>query len=616
MIIAVDTETLGLNANAFILGTIVQDNGKELTFYSQKDMYDYIVALGNKEKARGHNLYVYAHNHQYDFIGYADRFDLNIKLISDNPFIVWRFQDSDDKDKSGKYPNILFLDTFSIFHGSLKRLGDFVGIKKLDMPKELEGRMKGMKISDVKNDFELMNRIKGYCLNDSRIVLQFILMMKTKLLADDIHVRRLVSIGQIGLNYLLSYVASDYNLYSSLFEDYQRRKFVYAPNWFRVTNAYKGGMVRIFKLGELSQVTNIDINSMYPYALSNIDLPILRSEQLDLCPKDIDDYKNKVGVAKVLLRKQSDYGSVPVRVGSYSDYRLEFPDHECYIAGTYTLLELYNYLDRGHEILDVDYVVSYDKCSKKLDGFVDKLYKLRKIDSFNDSFYKLVLNNIVGKLAQRRNKIDVEVTEIFEKDVMEAKGFKYKTSYGDTAVFRKEGELIYNKAFCPIIPAYVNAFSRLYLLENMEKINKCDLIYTDTDSIHFLGEIPSSISISDKLGGFKIVNQNQNGCYFAKKTYSLGNYIKCSGADVKEATIEKFKNGQIGTKKMIGLIQDFENAGKFVYDDRNLFDSMTNTLKVMDEISMTKVFFDALEKDYANDRAKYMPIIEKLEGLS
>ena len=136
MIIAIDIETAGLDARKFVVACLMKENGKTKVFYKKEDLWNYIIDLGMKEKKRKKVLTIYSHNAQYDFYGYANVKDRNLKWYSHRPFIV--------SYMNGDKEIIKFLDTLSIYKMPLQKIGEIIGLKKMEMPMELK-RIKKMK---------------------------------------------------------------------------------------------------------------------------------------------------------------------------------------------------------------------------------------------------------------------------------------------------------------------------------------------------------------------------------------------------------------------------------------------------------------------------------------
>ena len=60
-----------LNSNEFMLGCIMRQDGKSWYFNNPKAMWNFIEERNEVAKKQRKKNYFYAHNHQYDFLGYG-----------------------------------------------------------------------------------------------------------------------------------------------------------------------------------------------------------------------------------------------------------------------------------------------------------------------------------------------------------------------------------------------------------------------------------------------------------------------------------------------------------------------------------------------------------------
>ena len=141
-----------------------------------------------------------------------------------------------------------------------------------------------------------------------------------------------------------------------------------------------------------------------------------------------------------------------------------------------------------------------------------RLYKLRKEseDKFNNFFYKEMQNRSYGKMAQRKNGQEITIDSVEKaKDYIE-KNYKILKSEGYDYVYQKDinnGEKNY---YAPIIPALINAYARIFMYQQFEKVKDGDLLYTDTDSCIMKKGNLGSFNIGNDLGKFKIESEGSN----------------------------------------------------------------------------------------------------------
>lgn len=575
-----DIETEGLDATKFVLGSIARD-GNTTVFTDKNEMWNTILALGAKEKKRGHNLYVYGHNHEYDFYGYADKKSKKLTYVSLNPFMVI-------------LDNIHFYDTWALSRMPLKDVGKAVGLQKMEMPEQLMTLTK----EEILSSFELINTISEYCKRDAEITLRYVKLLKHRTTMDGYRLRKLITLGQIGVRYLSKHISTREELSKAIFSNARRRKFhetIFKDNNL-VRHAYRGGMVRAFKTGQLKG-TGLDVNSLYPYSLSKIPIPILNTESFVKGPSVID--YSKIGTAKVLLRKPTDHGSIGVRqqFSGEGQYSLTFPMQECHILGTYTLLELENFLRNGCDLIDCEWVIYYDKAKENLAPFVHELYEARLQSRFASKFYKMVLNNMIGKLCQNRDAFDIMFDGLDKSEDLEEAGYKLSGFDGTEGVFKRSKGEVKNAYYCPIIPAYVNAYSRCFMNSHLRRIPIEDLIYMDTDSIYFKGQHEGKFRISNKMGDWKLEHKDEDMKIYGKKSYRIGDRIKLAGVPKRGLNREVFDKGEIETSRMTSIFQNPGRAGEFTTTKRQLSDTEERHIRHERELSEKKLLVDLFEND-------------------
>ena len=164
MLAVVDIETRGLDARKFLTACLMKENGKKKHFYSKEELWKYILDLGEKERKRKRVLNLYAHNHEYDFYGYADLNDPNLEFFSFRPFIA-------NYKVNGKR-SVNFLDSMAIFKMSLAKLGHLVDLPKLDLPLEFEQAQRITK--------KRLKELSPYVERDVEIVMKGLKMMKER----------------------------------------------------------------------------------------------------------------------------------------------------------------------------------------------------------------------------------------------------------------------------------------------------------------------------------------------------------------------------------------------------------------------------------------------------
>lgn len=599
MILAVDIETQGLNATKFLCGATMKETGKKELFYDKNELWNYIINLGYKERRRKRTLTVYAHNHEFDFYGYADLNDSNIVINSTNPFIVSYIVD-------GKVL-VKFLDSMSLYRAlPLSKVGEIIGLEKLDMPKEF---LEGKKVSRKR-----LKELSDYVFRDVEIVMAGVLYLRRKLQNEGIRIQKLMSISQIAIKYLLQTLRKS-GEYDDMFFNKEMEMLVWTKYSEEIHSAYRGGRVECFSIGKFDNVNYIDVNNLYGYCSTIIDFPNLKTERKVRRPLELMDLGfllDRIGISRVLIyNKKCELGVLPIRTpnGNY------FPKRNKYLIGTYTHIELREAIKQGYKILDIEWSILWEKTKNPFKEITSKLYKLRaKRDNtdFDKWFYKQMQNCSYGKLAQKRDFYEIILRNIEETPKLEEEGFEVADRKGYNYLFKRlVPSKVPRKYYAPIIPTLINAYARVYMFKQFKKIPKSDLIYTDTDSVIFKGDHIKSFKVCNELGCFKL--EGQGGFNIkAKKTYRFNNEVKIAGFRKKKMTPKEFDKGKSKSVKMItvktiGSSED--DWGRFVNEIRDLNKQTDKHLEYEEMMENQKVY-----KDYGLNNIDYF--VEKLNSIT
>lgn len=581
MIIAIDIETKGLNAKKFVIGCLLKEKKKKPTFYTNpKKLWEDVITLGLQEAKNKRTLNVYSHNAQYDTAGYIDLTDKHLTFYSNRPFI-WGYALTIDECKlhnipftkrqelAGKKEIIKFLDSMSIYKGSLAKLGLLLNIPKKEMPKELLN-------TRTKVTKKLLKKTEPYVQQDTNICLQGILHMKKLLKEEDTPIKRLYTINQIAIGQLLRRLqALPEEQTQHLFYN---RKLGIMHRTFRskeIHAAYRGGRVEAFKTGTHNNVTYLDCNSLYPYILMNMDIPDLRSERKHWRPLDhwtIQETISPIGLSRALLKNNKNkLGLLPIRTIKNTYY----PEENTYLLGTYTNTELQTALQEGYDILAIEWTIHYKKGTNPFTKIFNELYEKRKRtpQELQNWVYKMFMNGAIGKMAQHRTGQEILIDDVDNAKTYLAQQYEIIRGIKNQYMYRKDTNTKKKKYYVPIIPTLVNAQARLYLYKELKKIPKKDLLYTDTDSIIFTGNHKEKITKrGTELGEYKTVYEKEKIIIYGKKTYAIGQEIKISGFRKRDMTLEQFEKGIVTSKQQITIntAKKLEDVGTFTTEKRDL----------------------------------------------
>ena len=594
-ILALDTETSGLNAKEFRLGCVMREDEVPHIFTDKIKMLDFVKNEAKKEKKRGHNTFNYAHNMEYDAYAFTDLKDKQTKYISFRPFIAIR-------------KNLWMLDTVAITRAPLSEVATWVGMEKMETPQELKD---GISREDFENNFELKARTSQYCANDTLIVLRLVKMIKQKLLAEGIKIKRLISAGQIGAAVFMNHVKKT-PLVDSWID--------YETGGFRTTTdeadkligrACRGARVEAFKTGRFEKAWYFDANSLYPHILSTMTLPNLAAGERVATLRSLET--DTVGIARAIIRKPDDMIGIPVRVAAQPRFELAFPRQKAIMCGTYTLQELREYEKNGCEITELK-GIEYPAMENSLREFIHGKYELRLHSAFEKAFWKLVLNNIVGKFAQKRESKEICFDDLGTEKDMKRKGFTLKDITEDLGMYVKSNGVYRSRAYCPILYASVTAGARLALWGKLREIREKDRLYSDTDSIICKngGRYKDSLlKMGTDMGEWKLEGVDTLTVW-GKKTYSFGNErIVTAGASKREVTPEMARTGTLTYKKMIGMRSDSEHAGEFTEEKRELKDTVEKHMMFEKRVAAQRMFIDEQEPADLNLPLKLLKLVDE-----
>jgi len=409
----------------------------------------------------------YAHNLQYDLGNlFADELDeLEMTMVGGRLI-------------RARWGSILFLDTYNLFPTSVKKLGEALGLEKMEMDihskayvfRDCEIPALALeKLIDTCREFEIeepSNTLGGLC----------------------------VKIWQAmgGEN------PADWS-------DFSRE-------------AIFGGRVEIFRAGGTGNIAWTDINSLYP------------SVMLGEFPAAMEPSKKmlKFGIttATVFIPQQF-LAPLPVRVteenpiAGVHENAILFPCGR--IKGTWTNAELRNavehhgvVIERIHESRGSDESVSpYRK-------FVEEFYR-RRLASDSEAYkliYKLLMNNLYGQLGMggtvtRTSEVNSQVLQDIRTGKRDA------TVFGEAIMFDVSIPLPEHVNYAHA--AHVTAYGRIALLSFLRSVPQDRLVYCDTDSVFFFhpeGE-PLPFDTGSALGQMKIEGMGSAINVTAPKTYQV-----------------------------------------------------------------------------------------------
>ena len=425
---------------------------KWLKFSDAKSLWEFI---DNEIPPKG-TVWVWAHNMDFDFrvckgFSELEKLEYTIKKFVFEPgrvILKWV--------KPNKSINIV--DTMNYFKVSLAKLGDDIGIPKMDI-----------KFGEA-SDKEL----SVYCRNDVAIIKTAITRLLEFIYEHDLGSFKPTVAAQAFTGYKHKYMQHSLFIHNNLTADEME------------VAAYKGGRTEAFFIGNVKRkrLRCLDVNSMYPFIMRNEDLPTkmvgIKSGISVSALREIMREYLVIADMEFVIEKPI----VGVKRG-----RLTFPIGN--IRDTLTSPEIEAVMRDG--VINRIYRIAIYEHHPIFRNYVDKLYELRNRykEEGNFSyqlFCKYMLNALYGKFGQRIQKLDaVEINQKLEDnfivDYYDADLKKKVVEYHFGGKVWMKGEKSASFDTFTAIPAFITGYARQYLWELIQKAGAGNVYYCDTDSL-------------------------------------------------------------------------------------------------------------------------------------
>lgn len=526
-----------------------------------KELCTYIDSLTAKKTV----LYIYGHNVFFDL------------QVSDFFYYFtgwgWSYRFGYDKGVTyilsiiNNYRNIKAVSTTNYFPITLKKLGEYMGLPKMDVDfgktprKEL--------IEYCRRDVEIVKKAMEYWF-------EFV----------DKH-----DLGKVGM----TRASQAFNAFRHRFKpshlNYHRDEEL--TDFER--KAYFGGRVECFHLGEVSSgpFVSLDVNSMYPFVMSSYHYPkrFMFHVEHPSSQKVHRVLKDYAVVAKVQLSTDE-----PV-------YAVRWEGKAIFPVGNFTAYVctggLKYAVDRNH-LISVDEMAVYrqgDIFTPFVEYFYDLRNEYKKADNkIMEQTAKYLLNSLYGKFAQK-SPILIEETDINYKDYWREEIFDLTTgkTITITAMFNKRWTHVGEKPSknsMVAISAHVTEYARFFLW-NIIKTAGCDkVLYCDTDSIKIRKKDMSKVAY--------MIDDSRLGALKLEDTFK---YFKIEGA--KQYWTEK-------TRKIKGVPKKAEQVGNHEFEYMSFPGQNTHLRKKVNrwfEVSkIRKVCEPGYSKGIVQPNGKIVPI--------
>lgn len=238
--------------------------------------------------------------------------------------------------------------------------------------------------------------------------------------------------------------------------------------------AYHGGRTEPFLIGSRERVRAIDVASMYPWAMTQGDFPIVWGPYRRV---RAGDDPQATGLYKVRLSIKSSPGPIPFRTENGTIYPIGTWD--TWITGDEAL-----YLREIGEGVSILGGYLFLETCRPFDDYVSTLFTLKnKTRGSERVLYKLLLNALYGKFGQKGGRIVFQPLRAYEKrsDPPPAR------IWGGQAIYRVEGS---PPPWGNVLwAAIVTARARIRLHRELLRVRASGGVplYCDTDSIIFNG---------------------------------------------------------------------------------------------------------------------------------
>ena len=531
MVNGFDTETLPQQSKGYTY--LLSDSNGNFLYDLNLSFMDILKFLFNK---RYHSKLNVFYNINYDFnailknyirdfkrdkdylknvirTGYLKVNDYEIKFIIDKYFKI-----------SKGHKSVYFYDManfFRVIKGSLnKNCKYFLNENKIDID---IGIMKSKKM--IEQNKELLIK---YCIHDSYLTAQLGEFFISQIYKIGIYPKKFISYGNLAGQLLLKEFGDRLpKVYRHKYYHEKKKEYPGYQDFLDYCNeSYYGGRFEITKLGFCGQLYEIDINSAYPYAMTQ--LPDIAYSPMNYIK---GDYKPH-GIVKVKINEYPNHNiqGIPIK-----DSIVYFPKRNDTVYLHSHEIEPLEKFGYEFDILNCRYYTPMSN-KKPFKKFVENIYSERKKLKENKDplhiFYKYLLNSCYGKFLNVTKKSrKLEKSEMSYEDYVNAieSGNRdlsyYRYDNGDYDIFITDKE-IGNPVFNLYIGSFITSLTRTKLIDYVIANKLQDRVYAfHTDSILTDKELKPN---DYNLGEF---NFELTGDTYIFKTgiYSIGDKVKARG---------------------------------------------------------------------------------------
>lgn len=303
-------------------------------------------------------------------------------------------------------------------------------------------------------------------------------------------------------------------------------------------DAYRGGRSQVnprYANIKLNNVKRYDVNSMYPYVMSEMELPY--GKPIWITKRN----SYKFELYKVFITFKLKEGHLP----SLLKKNVIYVDQSYYIEAGQDEPELLYISNIDFDILEKHYDIQFIQFEEMwgfktttalFKKYIEKWYAIKSTTKgAKKVIAKLMLNSLYGKFGSN------------------FKGYgKYPyLDENEVLSLRKGEEETRTKYYLPIAIA-ITSWAHKIIDDAICATGVDKFVYCDTDSVHTLGSLPIDLIDNIMLGKFKLEGVELESKYVRQKTYVYSEFIDddiqycitCAGMDnlSKQWAINKYKN--------------------------------------------------------------------------
>jgi hypothetical protein len=313
-------------------------------------------------------------------------------------------------------------------------------------------------------------------------------------------------------------------------------------------------------------VCEIDVNSMYPYIMKTVKVPTKplyyeRDPSVEKLRRLVSE--GEAVIARVVVDIPENLDPPPVPWRNPVSMKVLFPTGRFEtVLCTPELQLVLPYIEKVREMVVYQSAYAFQE-------FVDDLYSKRKEAKKEGNeplslLYKLLLNSLYGKFAER--KVLTGTVKLAPPGALPG-----LYALGKLGVVLVKGPFMIEnfgrkriRDRFTAVSAFITSAARAHLWRAMVLIGRENLVYCDTDSIHFLysPELEEKLKpiLSDsELGKFKVERIAREAEYVLPKLYRMDSKVRAKG-------MPRSSNGEIPLKaveeRVLGFRESIKRMGK------------------------------------------------------